>query len=174
MAPRPPIQAKIVDAAEFNPTRRNWRMALFNEDGTPFAGSGGSSDPVGAFRELGAVGNPGYLNGWTNLFDYRTGFFKDRDQVHIEGRFFLSAAAMPGSGADGVPLFRLPVDHRPPMPVWCPVIVIDENGLAYTAILRVTGLDSGDPYSGEVDITNSNIASQQDTQVMVFGVNFRI
>lgn len=45
MAPRPPIQAVIEEQAELDTNRRNWRMVLFNEDGTPFTG-GGSEEIV--------------------------------------------------------------------------------------------------------------------------------
>lgn len=44
MAPRPPIQAKIVEQAEFDEGRRNWNMALFNEDSTPFTGGSPDTD----------------------------------------------------------------------------------------------------------------------------------
>lgn len=44
MAPRPPIQAVVEAQAELDTSRRNWRMVLFNEDGTPFAGGGAAPD----------------------------------------------------------------------------------------------------------------------------------
>lgn len=55
MAPRPPIQAVIEDQAELDTGRRNWRMVLFNEDGTPFSGDGS----VGEWVEIPLI------NGWT-------------------------------------------------------------------------------------------------------------
>lgn len=42
MVPRPPIQAVIEEQAELVEGRRSWRMALFNEDGTPFSAGGGA------------------------------------------------------------------------------------------------------------------------------------
>lgn len=58
MAPRPPIQAVIEQQAALDTQRRNWRMVLFNEDGTPFsAGAGGG---VGAWTPLTLI------NGWVN------------------------------------------------------------------------------------------------------------
>lgn len=56
MAPRPPIQAVINSAAVYDPARRKWDMALFNEDFTQFSGGGGSA--VGEWVE------PTLLNGW--------------------------------------------------------------------------------------------------------------
>lgn len=35
-AARPPIQAVVQKGAEYDPTRRAWRMVVFNEDGTEF------------------------------------------------------------------------------------------------------------------------------------------
>jgi hypothetical protein len=45
MAPRPPIQAVIETQAELDEGRRYWRMALFNEDGTPFLSEDGLLGP---------------------------------------------------------------------------------------------------------------------------------
>jgi hypothetical protein len=45
MAPRPPIQAVIETQAELDEGRRNWRMVLFNEDGTPFLSEDGLLGP---------------------------------------------------------------------------------------------------------------------------------
>lgn len=60
MAPRPPIQAKIEEQAEFDPTRRHWRMVLFNEDGTPFSGgSDGAPDPASTEHPFASFGDDG-------------------------------------------------------------------------------------------------------------------
>lgn len=57
MAPRPPIQAVIEEQAEFDTARRNWRMVLFNEDGTPFTGGGSLPDTTrrGIFENTNTV-----------------------------------------------------------------------------------------------------------------------
>lgn len=47
MAPRPPIQAVIEPQAELDPTRRNWRLALFGPDGEPLAPQDGAVGPQG-------------------------------------------------------------------------------------------------------------------------------
>ena len=60
MAPRPPIQAKIVPAEEFEEGRRSWRLSLFNEDGTPFeAGVDGVQGPPGEDGDVGPQGPEG-------------------------------------------------------------------------------------------------------------------
>lgn len=41
MTLRPPIQAVIETQAELDSKRRNWRMVLFNPDGSPFSGGSG-------------------------------------------------------------------------------------------------------------------------------------
>lgn len=65
MATRPPIQA-VIEQAEFDPKRRNWRMALFNSDLTPFSGGGGGGG--GAFAE--EVADVTLSSGWQNLVTY--------------------------------------------------------------------------------------------------------
>lgn len=55
MAPRPPIQAVIEAQAELDTDRRNWRMVLFNEDGTPFTGGGASAGISGIVNADGTI-----------------------------------------------------------------------------------------------------------------------
>lgn len=71
MTPRPPIQAVIEQVAELDETRRNWRMVLFNPDGTPFLGEDGLVG-VTAFADLTDVDLTGLTDGDILVWDSGT------------------------------------------------------------------------------------------------------
>lgn len=49
-------QRVVVEQAELNEKQSTGRMALFNEDGTPFTGGGGGADETRLLPEGGTVG----------------------------------------------------------------------------------------------------------------------
>ena len=60
MAPRPPIQVKVVPQEEFDPTRRNWALAFFDPNGDPIENMDGIPVP-GPAGDDGADGMPHIL-----------------------------------------------------------------------------------------------------------------
>lgn len=102
MAPRPPIQAVIEQQAEFDSGRRNWRMALFNPDHTPFAGGGG-----GGAEE---VADLTFVAGWSNL----GGAYEPVRRVK-QGRLVSLAGILKsiGSHSGGTVIGTLPEGWRP-------------------------------------------------------------
>lgn len=62
MAPRPPMQI-VIETAEYDSTRRSWRMSLFDPDGTPIdlsvVGGEGPEGPEGPAGPKGDTGDPG-------------------------------------------------------------------------------------------------------------------
>jgi hypothetical protein len=62
------IQVVLDDTTDFDSGKRFWKLALFNEDGTPFSGGEGGGS-------VGEWVTPTLLNGWadseTNPFQYR-------------------------------------------------------------------------------------------------------
>lgn len=58
MAPRPPIQVKVVPQEEFDESRRNWNIAFFDSNGDPIENMDGVPVP-GPAGEDGAQGPPG-------------------------------------------------------------------------------------------------------------------
>lgn len=104
MAPRPPIQAVIEVQAEIDETRRNWRMVLFHEDGTPFTGSGGSGVTVEDWQAPTDLSAHFMPNGAAPL-----GFRKDSlGKVALRG-----AADVVTAFSWNDTLFTLPPDYRP-------------------------------------------------------------
>lgn len=117
---RPPIQAVIEMQAELETTRRNWRMVLFNEDGTPFTGGsdGGGLDlaavqaalddgtlvlPGGwrAFKNAGAIPQS-FWNGWSQVADTPVLFRQNGNQVEFIGH------ATGGVAAPGNAIVQMP------------------------------------------------------------------
>jgi hypothetical protein len=115
-----------------------------------------------AFHEVGAPGEPGFLNGWSavkDVFDYPLGFYKDREGVvHFRG------AAV--GGEPNIKIFELPAGYRPATGKFPTLATACECSLgAQTANVSISGTDGG------VTLNNSSLTGMK--RLWLDGVTFR-